>query len=170
MKKIYFNIFLILVAAQSFAQGEIYRTLRFGVGLGPAYSDIYGTTGLIITFEPAINCNDILFAGIRFESGGVEWSDSLDDYVFGFTSLALSVQYYFSVEKFRPFIGGGLGSYHVNEDHKTGGIYFRGGFDFGHLSLSADYNMILPSEGSSTPFLTYVGGRIGFFIGGGRKK
>ncbi len=92
------------------------------------------------------------------------------------------------------FIGLGAGIYKPstsyflnNEQYATGneqytfGFYPRIGFDFGHLTVAVDYNIAGTSRNTLTNENTgtssngelksdYASVKIGFFIGGGRKK
>lgn len=110
-------------------------------------------------------------------------------------SYTLNGQYYFNNNNFRPFAGLGLGIYSVaaasasqdgqevtiGSDASKFGFYPRIGFDAGHFQFSIDYNIIPAIKESYTidfdgePLTmkyeqktSYIGFRIGAFIGGGR--
>lgn len=94
----------------------------------------------------------------------------------GNASYLATGDYYFSNNKFRPFIGAGAGVYTYanvsSEDDisstddipKTSnfGAMVRGGFEYGHLRLGVEYNFVKDKSG-------YLGLKLGVVIGGGRK-
>jgi outer membrane protein W len=112
-------------------------------------------------------------------------------------SWTVNGQYYFMSGGFRPFAGLGFGIYRLasasfsassgGSSSSTGevasgskfGFYPRLGFDAGHFTLNLEYNIIgatksvVVNSGTTTTSETkngYLGFRVGFFIGGGKKK
>jgi hypothetical protein len=102
--------------------------------------------------------------------------------------------YYFSNFIFRPFVGAGVGIYNqasasfdsnvadgsVSAQSGTKfGTMFRVGFELRHLRLAAEYNIVGKTTQSGvdsygdpytiTSSNNYLGLKIGFFVGGGRK-
>lgn len=127
---------------------------------------------------------------------GIEGADESADFdVSAAGSYTVNGQYYLSNNTFRPFVGLGLGIYSVaaasasvdgqnlsvGADASKFGFYPRIGFDAGHFQFSLDYN-IIPAikESYSVSFggqtitseyeqkTSYLGIRIGAFIGGGK--
>jgi outer membrane protein W len=104
----------------------------------------------------------------------------------------LTGKYYFSNTNFRPYVGLGVGLYHITgsafsipdgqfngkkytiEPENRFGVKVRAGFKAGHFNLGVEYN-IVPSSQSDILGQTinsknsYLGVKLGFDIGGGRK-
>jgi hypothetical protein len=196
MKKI--CIVFLLSLAITVASAQDYK--KFKVGLGIAITAPQ-PIGPLITFEAAYRVSDNLAIGLRID----DWVySSYNFYGDGggfrvmFGSFSLNGQYYLSANKFRPFVGGGVGMFNVYERTITDrghpylhdfqrkfGFYPRVGFDAGHFSLSLDYNFIQAStvthptgyySVTGVPFYTtyevkqgYASLRIGLFFGGGKK-
>ena len=129
---------------------------------------------------------------------GFEGADESADFdVSTSGSYTLNGQYYFSNEGFRPFVGLGFGTYSVKaasasfdgqdltvgSDASKFGFYPRIGFDAGHFQLTIDYNIVskikesytldfgdgVVVDGEYEQKTSYIGIRLGAFIGGGRK-
>ena len=128
---------------------------------------------------------------------GIADADGADFDVNTSGSYTLNGQYYFSNEGFRPFVGAGFGMYNCKgastsfddgsggsvsfglADETKFGFYPRVGFDAGHFQLSIDYNIVgATKEEYSDPDFgtfefeqknTYIGIRLGAYIGGGRQ-
>jgi hypothetical protein len=145
-----------------------YKPFKIGLGLGTAMCNSYGSVpGALVTLEPGGSNNSSLAWGFRLELAAFD-SVNQDQPGGSIASYSWCVMHYFSSKKFRPFVGGGLGGSSVNDNSEALIIYPRVGFDVGHFSLSADYNFILPN--TANEFTTYLGIRIGFFVGGGKKS
>ena len=128
---------------------------------------------------------------------GSQGSASAETEVKANGSYTVNGQYYFSSGSFRPFAGAGFGLYTFAEQtvSATGsggsisasasnnkfGFYPRVGFDIGHMTLQLEYNIIPASTaeiavsvGTSTSIITsesknsYLGIKLGFFVGGGK--
>jgi hypothetical protein len=153
----------------------------FKLGLGAGYaggnngSSFSAGGGVLLTLEPAYRVNDNLAIGLRLE-GAAYGSSGGAGLPGGFLSMTINGQYYFAADQFRPFIGAGLGAYY--EDEAAFGFYPRLGFDWRHLTLALEMNLI-PGGSSTYDYLTnisststayYVGIRIGGFFFGGKKE
>ena len=113
------------------------------------------------------------------------------------SSYLATGDYYFTNEYFRPFVGAGAGLFKlaaasfdngdgssdelVSSSTKFGGM-LRAGFEMGHFRLGVEYNLLGnttativtdPTDPSSNVNIkaknSYLGLKVGFFIGGGRK-
>jgi outer membrane protein W len=185
MKRFLFYIILALLTIPSFAQ-EV-RTLKclFGMGYSPSWP-IYGHpdgNAILLNFEPSYFIKDNLSVSVRFEIGFPGQTIS---------SLGANGQYYlsnFSTKYFRPFVGWGFGIYHpslnskskyppfTSQDAETKiGFYPRIGFDYRHLSVVLDYNLV-PSSQAKVNYLypeietgdlenSYLALKVGMFFGG----
>ena len=186
MKRILTVLLLIVVtAAGSIAQE--YKAFRVGVGLGYANASGKGAKGGVLwALEPGYRINDQILANLRIEGAVIgrgyadETSASIDVAALG--SYSLNGQYYFNNNNFRPFVGAGFGIYSLAAVSVTAGtnggsseavaaankigFYPRVGFDAGHFTLNLDYNLVPETNGIKN---SYLGIRIGGFIGGGRK-
>jgi outer membrane protein W len=138
--------------------------------------------GALFAIEPQYAIIDPLSIGVRVEAaltghlsnsnGGADNSSGTAD-----LSYILTLNYYFTNTGFRPFIGGGAGSYTTATiDSSTSnasvsnlprssqfGYMARAGFEVGHLRLAAEYNFL-------TNNASYLGLKIGISIGGGRLR
>ena len=101
-------------------------------------------------------------------------------------SWTLNGKYYFGTNGFRPYAGVGLGLFSLAavsvsstagevEAGSTFGFYPRLGFDAGHFNFNIDYNIIGDTQvsissggGEASIKNSYIGFRIGAFIGGGK--
>jgi outer membrane protein X len=112
-------------------------------------------------------------------------------------SYLLTYDYYFTNFIVRPFVGGGTGVFEMASASFSGdeqgdatvaagssskvGTMVRSGFEFHHFRFAAEYNFIGKTTetltdnqgnviGTVTAKNSYAGIKIGFFIGGGRRK
>lgn len=178
-------LLVVLTAGASIAQE--YKPFRVGLGLGYANASGKGAKGgLLWTLEPGYRVNDQILANLRIEGAVIargsatETEASLDVAALG--SYTVNGQYYFNNNNFRPFVGVGLGMYSLaaaSVDVNVGGsanqevvaaankigFYPRVGFDAGHFTLNIDYNIVPETSGIKN---SYLGIRVGGFIGGGR--
>ncbi len=194
MKKV---IYVLVIALLSTSVGytQEYKKFKVGLGLGYAAASGYGSGGgVIFTFEPAYRLQDNLSIGLRMEGAAITrgYSQSLANGssidVAAIGSYTVNGQYYFGSGDFRPFAGLGLGLYSLaavsgSVSGNSGsvdataaeskfGFYPRVGFDFHHFSMSADYNVVPPTKdvlGVGEFKNNYLGIRLGFFFGGGKK-
>ncbi len=133
--------------------------------------------------------------GVAFSGTGT--TATSDAEVSANASYTINGQYYFSNGTFRPFAGLGFGIYSlasvsasvtggsggssstVEASASTSefGFYPRLGFDAGHFTMQVEYNLIPATESlvvSGTSTFTseaknsYLGVKLGFFIGGGK--
>ncbi len=175
MKKL-FLLFILSLSISMVTSAQEFKKFKVGLGLGYA-SPVSGTNtttiGDLLTIEPAYRISDEVAIGLRYEGA------LLVDYDFFFTyydSYTLNAQYYFSSNKFRPFVGAGMGIYSITSDYletteSNLGFYPRVGFDLGHFNVTLDLNLIATSNGSIYEISSnYLGIRVGGFFGGGRIK
>ncbi|MFM7485761.1 MAG: hypothetical protein ACKO13_02460 [Cytophagales bacterium] len=187
MKKL---LVLILLMMPLFANGQNYRKVFFAMDLGVPLGKNSGIGS--ISLEPSYRINDKMCAGFRIEHNGfVSMAGGSNPFV---ASLGVSYQYYLPV-KYRVFVGGGLAVFNpsniflagntdtMNERNRFG-FFPRVGVDFGHLRLMAEYTFVgsmtdyvLAYRGAGAPTgqfesinKSYLNLKIGFFIGGGRKR
>lgn len=191
MKKISTLLFFFLVTVLA-VNAQEFKKFNVGVGLGYAMPFGEGAGGgVLFAVEPAYRVNDALAVGLRMEwavvvRGLSESVSSYDASAAAIGSYTVNGKYYFSNEKFRPFVGAGLGIFKLaavtvgtsgsgaGADSKIG-FYPRVGFDLGHFNVTLDYNIVGPTKFDATsgsPDLesknSYFGIRIGGFFGGGR--
>jgi hypothetical protein len=163
MKKIYI-VFLLSLAVTA-ASAQDYKKFKVGLGGGLA-SGLGSNLAPLITFEPAYRISDDLAIGLRIEATTEFTSEA------SIGSFALNSQYYFSENKFRLFVGGGLGLYYFQSRGYSApgkfGFYPRIGFDVGHFSLLLDGNLYEKITGYKY-FNRYLGLKICVFVGGGKK-
>ncbi|MTI19502.1 hypothetical protein E1176_00560, partial [Fulvivirga sp. RKSG066] len=187
MKKIVLSLAIILCGIVANAQE--FKPFRVGIGLGYTMpSD--GGGGVLFDIEPSYRLSDEIALGLRIESAAMARAIGEDEgSVSGNGSYTLNGQYYLSNNKFRPYVGLGVGLYSLASVSISGtsgeiaseskiGFYPRVGFDLGHFNLNLDYNLISATEesfdfGNGNTVETdiknsYLGIRIGAFIGGGR--
>ena len=140
------------------------------------------SSGGLFAIEPKFAIIDPLAIGLRVEAaitahvyeGSTNSSNSTGK---ANLSYILTMDYYFTNNRLRPFIGGGAGIYSTAEIDSTtttngiGGVPYtsqfggmvRAGFEFGHLRIAGEYNFVA-NNGS------YIGLKLGICIGGGRRK
>ncbi|MEQ8303923.1 MAG: outer membrane beta-barrel protein [Cyclobacteriaceae bacterium] len=184
------------------ASAQDYKPFRVGIGLGYASPGGDGAKGGVLFYlEPGYRVTDAFMVGLRLESavmargvsisgGGTSITNEAE--VSGNASYTVNGQYYFGSNNFRPFAGVGFGIYSLASASVSGttasasasssefGFYPRIGFDIGHFTMQAEYN-IIPSKTTEislgTPGSTitaesknsYFGIKAGFFIGGGKR-
>ena len=155
--------------------------------------------GIILAGEPKYAVIPNLAVGLRFEgaiiakfSGYDEDGNAMDTKVKAAGSYLATGDYYFTNNfALRPFAGAGAGIYSIagievnsTSGKVSGGSEFggmvRAGIEAGHFRLGLEYNMVpkttfegYDSDGNYRTGLTssnsYIGIKIGAFIGGGRK-
>jgi len=156
----------------------------------PAYR-VNDAIAVGLRFESAV-----MARGLVVSSGGVTAVSEAE--VSGNASYTVNGQYYFLNGPFRPFAGLGFGIYSLasssvsvsgtstsvtaSASSSKFGFYPRFGFDLGHFVMQLEYN-IIPSTsaevsvttGTGTSIITsesknsYLGIKMGFNIGGGKK-
>lgn len=197
MKKVLVVLSLVLLVAFN-SNAQDYKKFKVGLGLGYGAASGSGSKGgLIFTIEPAYRLSDNFSLGLRMESALLTrgYSQSISGGSFDVAAIGsytLNGQYYLSKGGFRPFIGAGLGVYSLAAVSATAngggvsitadvaaaeskiGFYPRFGFDAGHFSMSLDYNLVSATKvdaqlGGGEFKNNYLGVRLGFFLGGGKK-
>lgn len=189
---------LFVLAALS-ATAQEYKPFKVNVSVGfakPLNAGVSG--GVLFAVEPKYGLSDHFDVGLRLEvaavargiqvSGNTTTSD-----VGAFSSYLLTGNYLFGTGGIRPFLGAGVGFYSVGSagtvivnngqnppqdvnfvsDTKFGGM-IRGGIKAGHFVAAVEYNAAPTTTttlGSAkiTSENAYLGIKIGFDIGGGRK-
>lgn len=166
--------------------GKEFKPFKLGLALGYTVPSDDGG-GILFDIEPAYRLSDEIAIGLRIESALMARGDGDAT---GNGSYTLNGQYYLSNNKFRPYIGAGVGifslasvSFDANTTSVAGeskiGFYPRVGFDLGHFNVNLDYNLVSATKAESVDFNTgntttvevknsYLGIRVGAFIFGGR--
>ncbi len=161
---------------------QIFKKFKVDVSIGYAIPQTSQGTGrnagVLFVIEPKYAVMDELSLGLRMEGAAMVNVDDLGEtgkaQVNG--SYLATGDYYFSNEKFRPFIGAGAGLFtyanvDIDDDISSAndipttsnfGFMARGGFEYGHLRLGVEYNFVQDKSG-------YLGLKLGVVIGGGRK-
>lgn len=176
-------IFSLSIQAQDEGNNDrIFKKFKVDVSLGyaiPQSSKGAGrNAGALFVIEPKYAVMDQLSLGIRFESAVMVNVDDLGET--GEAQVNASYlatgDYYFSNNKFRPFLGAGAGVFtyaNVNSEDDIStindipttsnfGFMARAGFEYGHFRLGVEYNFVKDTSG-------YLGLKVGAVIGGGRK-
>jgi hypothetical protein len=172
---------------------------RFKVGVGSGLAILYSNNASAELFyaEPGYRITDALLVNLRLEVAFILSNNrNYENTMEGLRSFSVNGQYYFGSKNFRPFAGLGVGMFRIPtyDAQLTGagisygyankpGFYTRMGFDLGHLNLSLDYNFVTPTieeeiiMSGQVPIVKktkvangYLGFRIGFTLGGGRKS
>ncbi len=181
MKRIITFIFTAIIIQSALAQteksgGRNFKKFKVDVSLGFAKPQSSDTkAGVIFVIEPKYAVLDQLYVGLRMEGAGLAGIDAAGQKgkVRLLGSYVATGDYYFSNNKFRPFAGGGGGIFSMasidieNSDEKipmssSVGFMVRTGFEYGHLRLGLEYNILKEKAG-------YLGIKLGACIGGGRK-
>lgn len=187
MKKVIFSILFLTVVAIGYSQSTTFKPFKVDFAIGYAMPGGSGAkAGVLFAVEPKYALNDNISLGLRMEGAVVARAtkDVNGDYVSGDVKAAASYlatgDYYFNTNQFRPFIGAGLGIFSTaaasvdNNGNvvegasasKFGGAP-RVGFEFGHFRMAVEYNVVGKTNNINN---NYLGIKIGFFAGGGRKS
>jgi outer membrane protein X len=193
MRTLITTICLMLVVSATRAQEESTRIFKpFKVDLSAGFALPLGggsgatKGGVLVALEPKYALADKFALGLRLELAAMAraYIDNSGNSVSGDGSangsIALTGDYYFTNNRFRPFIGAGVGNYTITyasvssgngpndlgSDHRFG-FMARAGFEYRHFRVGVEYNIV----GSTTvsPDNNYLGFKIGGFFGGGRK-
>ena len=190
MKKLSTVLFLMLFAAVA-VNAQEFKKFRLATGLGYAMPGGEGAGGgILYDIEPGYRVNDAICVSLRYEGAVVVrgLSESVTTYdasAAAIGSYSLNGIYYLSANKFRPYVGAGVGIFNLASvsvgtsgsgaaaESKVG-FYPRVGFDLGHFNINIDYNIVGPTEftDGTNKYETkngYLGIRIGGFFFGGRK-
>ncbi|GAB3696633.1 hypothetical protein GCM10027592_19970 [Spirosoma flavus] len=194
MKRYIFPLLFLLTLS---AHAQEFKKFKVNLSLGYARPLSSGSTaGVLLSLEPKYGLSDNLDLGLRAELAtiatayDVNGRDGTVD-VKAMGSYLLTGTYLFTTNNFRPYIGAGVGIYSLaggtvvvtngqaNDNYvivaesKFGGM-LRVGFKAGHFNMGAEFNLIPNS--TSTVLNTrinsqnnYLGVKVGFDIGGGRK-
>jgi hypothetical protein len=191
MKKLSTVLFLMLFAAVA-VNAQEFKKFRLATGLGYAMPGGAGAGGgILYDIEPGYRVNDALCVSLRYEGAVVVRGLSEDVASYNASAAAIGSYtlngiYYLSANKFRPYVGAGVGFFSLAAVTVTStggggaaaeskiGFYPRIGFDLGHFNINIDYNIVGPSEftDGTNKYETkngYLGIRIGGFFFGGRK-
>jgi hypothetical protein len=172
------------------ANAQEFKKFRWAVGLGYAKPSGEGAGGGVLwATEFGYRLSDPICLSLRIEGAAVVrgLSESVNGYdnaeVAGISSYTANGIYYLSNNKFRPYVGAGVGlfslaavSFDANSAYGAAseskiGFYPRIGFDLGHFNVNIDYNIIgnTKFEGVDVESKnSYLGVRIGGFFFGGR--
>jgi hypothetical protein len=163
------------------ANGRVFKKFKVDVSVGyavPQKSQGAGrNAGVLFAIEPKYAVMDQLCVGLRIEGAAmvnVDEAGQTGNAQVNASYLATG-DYYFSNNKFRPFVGAGLGVFtyaNVSSDNNStlddipttsafGGMA-RAGFEYGHLRIGVEYNFVKDKSG-------YLGLKLGVVFGGGRK-
>lgn len=195
---------LLAVAFMSFFMAEaqygsdrVFNPWKIDVSLGGAIPADGGGGGLFAA-EPKYAVGDQFWIGLRLEEAVMGRSYPNGDgtnstKISGSGSYALTGDFYFTTDEFRPFIGVGGGVYSLasaSVDNNSGssttiqaatklGAVIRAGFEVGHFRMGVEYNLVGNSSATLVDFNTgnlyvgtvknsYIGIKAGFVFGGRR--
>ncbi|HLN72372.1 MAG TPA: OmpW family outer membrane protein [Prolixibacteraceae bacterium] len=179
-------VVLFFLSIASYAQSTLYKPFEVDLGLVfafPTNNDLKLGAGAYI--EPKYNVTDNISVGFKSEVVIISSREILIDgdvvevSATGVTSFLLTGDYYFTTTTIRPFVGLGTGVYilgdidYVSDAISTAhlgnrfGLAPRAGVVAGHFRLGLEYNIIPGVEKIKSK--DYVGLKIGFEIGGGKK-
>jgi hypothetical protein len=194
MKKLSFLLTLMVLFSVA-ATAQEYKKFRWANGLGYAKpAGDGGSGGVLWATELGYRVSDPICVSLKIEGavmvrGLSESATEYDAEAKAVASYTVNGIYYFSNEKFRPYVGAGMGMYSlagVASSTSSGGVaasasqskigfYPRIGFDLGHFNINIDYNIlgdsdIMVSNGTTEMKMknSYLGVRIGGFFFGGR--
>ncbi len=197
MKQYLFALFMLAALSASAQEFKPFK-VNLSVGYAqPLNSGVSG--GVLVALEPKYGVTDNIDLGLRVEvaavARGIQTSGSTSTgEVAAFGSYLLTGNYLFGTGGARPFLGLGVGLYNIasggtvvvqngqsNQDvtlvgaTKFGGM-IRAGLKAGHFVIAAEYNAVPTTTNllsSSTTTIesknAYLGIKLGFDIGGGRR-
>ncbi len=176
-----------------------FKPFKVDVSLGYAIPGGTGAKGgVLFVVEPKYEVIPNLSVGLRMEAavmarGTVDANGNAADVsVKAAGSYLLTGDYYFTQNTVRPFAGAGLGIYSlaaasvnnngasssVSAAHKFGEMV-RAGVELSHFRVGLEYNIVpstkvdaISSSGTKTTYTSkngYMGIKVGFCIGGGKK-
>jgi outer membrane protein W len=185
MKKLSFVLAFVVAAIAVNAQSTAFKPFKFDFSTGYAIPGGSGAKGgVLVAGEPKYAINDNITLGIRFEAAimaraTIDATGQLAETdVKAAASYAFTGDYFFNTNKFRPFAGVGVGLFsvaaakvdqttgEVSSGNKFGGLP-RVGFEFGHFRMALEYNVVGKTGSINN---NYMGIKLGFFAGGGRKN
>ncbi|MFD2933776.1 hypothetical protein [Spirosoma flavum] len=191
-------LFLLLTLGAFSVTAQEYKPFKVNVSLGYAKALASGISGgVLLAVEPKYGVSDHFDVGLRLESAfiarGVTYNGNTttgDAVAFG--SYLLTGTYLIGTGSIRPFIGVGAGIFTIASggtitviDNQTPkdvsfvsetkfGAMIRAGIKAGHFVAGVEYNAV-PTTSTKLTNTTidsknaYLGIKIGFDIGGGRK-
>jgi outer membrane protein W len=186
MKKTLFSILMLGTVVFVNAQSKTFKPFKVDFSMGYAMPGGSGAKGgILFATEPKYAINDNITLGLRMEAAIVARAATSDDgqhyvgEVKASASYLGTADYYFNTNHFRPFVGVGAGIFstagasfddsgnYVADvvSHKFGGTP-RAGFEFGHFRMAVEYNVVAKT---GTINNNYLGIKLGFFAGGGRR-
>ena len=186
MKKTLFSILMLGTVIFGNAQSKTFKPFKVDFSMGYAMPGGSGAKGgILFATEPKYALNDHITAGLRIEAAIVARAATSDDgqhyvgEVKASGSYLATADYYFNTNHFRPFVGAGAGIFSTagatfddNGDYigeatsRVFGGTPRAGFEFGHFRMAVEYNV---AGKSGTINNNYLGIKLGFFAGGGRR-
>ena len=148
-------LFALCVLFSVAANAQEYKPFRWAVGLGYAKPGGEGAGGGVLwATEFGYRFSDAICASLKIEGAAVVrgFSESVGDYdadVAGISSYTVNGIYYLSNNKFRPYVGAGLGLYSLAAVSMSNtavgaaseskiGFYPRIGFDLGHFNINIE--------------------------------
>ena len=188
---------LFMLAALS-ATAQEYKPFKVNLSVGFAKPINAGVSGgFLFAVEPKYGVTDNFDIGLRLESAVVargiqENGNTFTSDVGAFSSALITGNYLFGTSNVRPFLGAGVGLFTIGaagtvvtdrngqnqnvtfvNDTKFGGM-IRGGIKAGHFVAAVEYNAAPTTSATlGTTRVTsenaYLGVKVGFDIGGGRK-
>lgn len=196
MKKILAGI-LVLFAIS--AQAQEFKPFKVNLSIGYAKPFNAGVSGgVLFAVEPKYGINDNVDLGLRLELASVARGVQVNGNtttgdVSAYSSYLITGNYLFGSSSVRPFVGAGLGLFTIGSggtvvianngqanqdirlvsDTKFGGM-IRAGVKAGHFVAAVEYNAV-PTTNSTlsntqiTSENAYLGVKVGFDIGGGRR-
>lgn len=198
MKNYLVGLFM-LVALSATAQEQEYKPFKVNVSVGIAKPLNAGVSGgVLFAVEPKYGISDHVDVGLRLEVAAVARGiqvngNTTTSDVGAFSSYLLTGNYLFGTGGIRPFLGAGIGFYSVGaagtvtvtngqnppqdvnfvSDTKFGGM-IRGGIKAGHFVAAVEYNAAPTTSNTLgnakiTSENAYLGIKVGFDIGGGRR-
>ena len=187
-----FTLLALAVCAQDFKPFKVNLSLGYARPAGQGASG-----GILLSVEPKYGLTDNLDLGLKGEVAVVANSISINDKngdasVKGLGSYLVTGTYYLSKTNFRPYLGLGVGLYTIagttvtitdgqvdDKDYAVEassklGAMVRAGFKAGHFNLGVEYNIVPTSKSDLLGQAihsknSYLGVKLGFDIGGGRK-
>jgi hypothetical protein len=171
-------------------QSQEFKKIQVSIGTGIA-STLFTDSGPLLYLQPSYHLSDKFMIGGRLESAFL-FDENGSNIV---ASYGLSSKYYFSTKKeVRTYAGVGIGFYStgslssglcdcdIEKDQNNLGFYPTAGFDYKHLTISLEYNLIrafnqstrsiIPGNTSpptiSSTNLSYLSLKVAVTLGGGK--
>jgi hypothetical protein len=188
----------VILISINFVKAQEFSPFKVDMAVGGAIPQGSGAKGgVLFSLEPKYAVMDKLSVGLRLEAAimarGFVASDGsyASANVSASASYLLTGDYYYSNRIFRPFSGIGIGTYSfasatINSQAVGGssgvkfGTMIRSGFEVSHFRFAVEYNIVGKNSvsvddgsGGKTTIISknnYMGVKIGFFFGGGRRK